>query len=46
MPCPDVDLTGRGPDYVFRDAGIDVQRTEKDELTDALEALHLHPVRV
>ena len=39
-----VDLTGRGPDYVFRDAGIEVQRTGKGKLTEVLDDLHLRPV--
>ena len=41
-----VDLTGRGPDYVFRDAGIEVQRTGKGKLTEVLDDLHLKPVNV
>ena len=39
-----VDLTGRSPDYVLRDAGIEVQRTGKGKLTDALDDLHLSSV--
>jgi predicted Fe-Mo cluster-binding NifX family protein len=31
-----VDLTGRGPDYVFRDAGIKVQRTSDSILSEAI----------
>ena len=38
-----VDLTGRGPDYVFRDAGIEVQRTEKGSLTEVLNGFPSSP---
>ena len=38
------DLTGRGPDYVLRDAGIEVRRTGKGKLTEVLGELHLRPV--
>jgi cation diffusion facilitator family transporter len=31
-----VELSGRGPDYVFRDAGIKVQRTEENTLSEAI----------
>ncbi len=34
-----VDLTGRGPDYVLRDAGIEVQQTGKSKLTEVLDDL-------
>ena len=39
-----VDLTGRGPDYVFRDAGIQVTRTGKGKLTEVIDDLHFSPV--
>jgi cation diffusion facilitator family transporter len=31
-----VDLTGRGPDYVFRDASIKVERTEDNTLSEVI----------
>jgi cation diffusion facilitator family transporter len=33
-----VDLSGRGPDYVFRDAGIKVERTEDNTLSKAIHS--------
>ncbi len=41
-----VDLSGRGADYVFRDAGIAVRRMEKGKLTEVLNDLHLSPATV
>ena len=34
-----VDLAGRGPGYVLRDAGIEVQQTAGQKLTDVLESI-------
>ena len=34
-----VDLAGRGPGYVLRDAGIEVQKTAGQKLTDVLESI-------
>jgi hypothetical protein len=41
-----LELIGRGPDYVFRGASIEVLRTEKMKLTEVLGDLHLSPVAV
>lgn len=32
------DLHGKGPEYVFRDAGVELRRTGRTALADALAA--------
>ncbi len=34
-----VELSGRGPDYVFRDAGIKIKRTEENTLSEAIHCV-------